>query len=360
MPHKTLPSHPSLDHLKSQARDLLAGQRAARLDANQRIREFHPSFRGSSDAEISSAKFALADAYLTIAREYAFASWPKLKAFVTSGQTWDSSVPLIDRIPDPIFREGVRLLDAGDEEGLRRHLVAHPSLVSQRTYFSASDYFGQPTLMQFAAENPIRHEKMPPNVVAMVSLLLEAGAKATDGTLGLVVSGRVPRECGVQISLIDLLCAHGADPSKALSAALGHGEFEAVEALLRNGAPMTLPTAAALGRLEDVRQLLPTSKPAARHLALALGAQFGRTPIVRLLLESGEDPNRYNPPGAHAHSTPLHQAALAGHMEVVDLLLKFGARTDIEDILFHGTPLGWARHAGNKEMEERLLRPTAA
>ena len=35
--------------------------------------------------------------------------------------------------------------------------------------------------------------------------------------------------------------------------------------------------------------------------------------IVRMLLDAGEDPNRYNPVGAHSHSTPLHQAAVGGH-----------------------------------------------
>jgi hypothetical protein len=38
-----------------------------------------------------------------------------------------------------------------------------------------------------------------------------------------------------------------------------------------------------------------------------------RREIVRLLLDAGEDPNRYNPVGGHSHTTPLHQAAGGGH-----------------------------------------------
>lgn len=46
--------------------------------------------------------------------------------------------------------------------------------------------------------------------------------------------------------------------------------------------------------------------------------------IVRLLLDSGENPN------PHSHSTPLHQAALAGHLDVVRLLVERGAKDDIK------------------------------
>jgi uncharacterized protein (TIGR02246 family) len=61
----------------------------------------------------------------------------------------------------------------------------------------------------------------------------------------------------------------------------------------------------------------------------AWGAGSRRADIVRLLLDAGEDPNRYNPDGLHSHSTPLHQAALAGHDAVVRLLVERGARLDI-------------------------------
>ena len=63
------------------------------------------------------------------------------------------------------------------------------------------------------------------------------------------------------------------------------------------------------------------------------------------MLEAGEDPNRYNPDGNHGHSTPLHQAAFAGHETVVRLLVERGARLDIRDTVWHGTPLGWALHS---------------
>jgi ankyrin repeat protein len=137
--------------------------------------------------------------------------------------------------------------------------------------------------------------------------------------------------------------------------ALAHWELEAVDALLRNGARIDLVTAAGLGRTEDFSRLLPTSTAEDRHRALALASQHGYAEIVRLLLDAGEDPNRYNPVGLHAHSTPLHQAAAYGHYEVVRLLVERGARADMKDTMpGQGTPAGWARHEGHKDIEEYL------
>ena len=117
---------------------------------------------------------------------------------------------------------------------------------------------------------------------------------------------------------------------------------------------MTLPLAAALRRTDDVRHLVDESEPEQRHLALALSSQYGHVDIVRLLLDAGEDPKRFNPVGAHSHSTPLHQAAGNGHLDVVKLLIANGAKTDVKDILFGGTPAGWASHSGQKEVEAYL------
>jgi ankyrin repeat protein len=91
-----------------------------------------------------------------------------------------------------------------------------------------------------------------------------------------------------------------------------------------------------------------------RHIALALAAQHGHAEIVRLLLDAGEDPNRYNPDGFHSHSTPLHQAVWSNQANVVRLLVERGARLDIKDTVYGGTPLGWANHGGRTEIAEYL------
>lgn len=199
---------------------------------------------------------------------------------------------------------------------------------------------------------------MPANIAEIAKAVLDGGGKqdydAVNETLALVSSGRLARECGVQEGLVDRLCDYGADPNSALLPALAHGEFAAVDALIRRGARIDLAAAAALGRAEDVARL-PAKAPAEdRHRALAVAAQFGHAEIIRLLLDAREDPNRYNLAGTHAHSTPLHQAALAGHFEVVRLLVERGARLDLEDTIWHATPEGWATHGGKAEIAEYL------
>jgi ankyrin repeat protein len=166
----------------------------------------------------------------------------------------------------------------------------------------------------------------------------------------LVATGKVPRECGVQIPLIDLLCDRGADPDCAAQAAAVLFELDAVRSLLARRARLTLPLAAALGQVDEASRLLPKADAEKRHLALALAAQYGHAEIVRVLLDAGENPNRFNPVGAHSHSTPLHQAALYGHLAVVKFLIERGAQTNVKDILFGGTPAGWADYAGKKDV----------
>jgi Glyoxalase superfamily protein len=57
---RNLPPHPNLEHLKKQAKDLL------------------------HDMQQENPTLKLADAQHAIAREYGFASWPKLKAYIES------------------------------------------------------------------------------------------------------------------------------------------------------------------------------------------------------------------------------------------------------------------------------------
>ena len=353
MPVKHLPSNPNLEHFKYQAKDLLKGHIGHDRGVAQRIREFHPKFREADDAGIFRAELKLSDAQLAISREYGFRSWTRLKEHVESPALASRLfIPHHERIDDPEFRRAVDLIDAGDASRLRDHLKKHPDLVDQRLDFEGWNYFHHPSLLEFIAENPIRHGSLPKNIVEVARAILEAGPDqaSRDVALALVATGSVPLKSGAMRPLVDLLCSHGADPDSAIHAAALHGSFAAVYALLENGAKMDLPVAAMLGRVDDARKLLPISSSAERHLALAMAAQVGQIGSVRLLLDAGEDPNRYNPLGGHSHTTPLHQAALIGHGELVRLLLEHGADPNTRDLMWRGTPADWARHEGKTDI----------
>jgi hypothetical protein len=360
MPVKPLPQNPSLAHLKYQAKDLIKEHAARDPRAAQRIREFHRRFGGATDVDIFKAQLSLSDAQLTIAREHGFPSWPRLKRHIEKPTLADRlDLPHHERIEDARVRRAVELLDAGDAAALRAWLKQYPNLVHEHVLFEGGNYFRNPTLLEFVAENPVRPGKLPENIVEVARVIIDAGTEpaALNEALGLVSTGMVPRQCRVQIPLIDLLCAYEADPNGALHGAALGGEFEAVEALLARGAQIDLPIAAALGRADEALRLTLSADSNERHLALTLAAMIGHLEIVRMLLEAGENPDRYNPIGAHSHSTPLHQAALAGHKEVVRLFVESGARLDMKDIMWQGTPADWARHGGKRDVE-RYLRET--
>lgn len=358
MPVIPLPSDPDLEHLKHQAKDLMRAQQAATPEACQRIREFHPRFRSAPDDAIAGAAFALGDAQLTIARERGFPSWPRLRAFVQSANHNDLNLPKHERIRDPLFRRAVDLMDAGDEDGLRTLLHEHPNLARERLTLDGSNYFTNPALLEFVAENPTRRGRLPRNIAAIAKIVLDAGAAAdrasANSALALAASSSVAHECGVQRALIDVLCDAGADPNAALQPALYYGMFDGANALMQRGAKDDLMVAAATGRAADAGALLDAASDGIRQHALALAAQFGHLEIVRMLVDAGEDPNRYSPPGGHSHATPLHQAALAGHDAIARLLVERGARLDMEDIHHHATPGAWAAYAGHAALAEEL------
>src|SRR5712675_10717 len=80
---KSLPSRPSLEQLKTQAKELLKALKSGEPADLQRFRENHP--QGSSvDTSARDVSWSLSDAQLVIAREYGAASWPKLRERVAA------------------------------------------------------------------------------------------------------------------------------------------------------------------------------------------------------------------------------------------------------------------------------------
>lgn len=272
---------------------------------------------------------------------------------------------------DSLFQRAVSAIDAGDVAALERLLADHPELLRERldtpgAWLRAEvggaleGYFQRPYLLWFVAGNPVRRERLPANIVEMTRALVRAAERAGAAdlveqltyTLGLVSTGRVPRESGVQLELIDLLIDAGARPGDGLGA-LAHRNLDALRRLIERGGELTLAAALCLGRTDDVRRLTRAATPADRQIALAAAALLGMTPELGALIELGVDLDAYST-GIHPHATALHHAVDSGSLAAVQVLVEAGAALDTRDRVYGGTPLDWAEHAGNAQIAAYL------
>jgi len=79
---KNLPNQPNLEFLRREARAIKARHRAGDASICEIIRHFDTSMHGFSEDEVLSSNFSIIDAQRVTARQYAFASWARLKLFV--------------------------------------------------------------------------------------------------------------------------------------------------------------------------------------------------------------------------------------------------------------------------------------
>ncbi|MGZ3776727.1 MAG: ankyrin repeat domain-containing protein [Mucilaginibacter sp.] len=268
-------------------------------------------------------------------------------------------------ISDPLFREAVEAIDSGDIKTLENMLRAYPNLVRDRLDDPDGGYFKNPYLLWFVADNPIRIDKLAGNIVEVTRLLIDTVKREAAGSaqeqldyaLGLVATGRIPRECGVQIPMMDLLIDAGAKPGGG-KGALAHGNVAAAEHLIKRGGRLTLATAVGLGRLDDVRRMLSEAPRDEQLTALTVAAFYGNTAMIELLLSMGIDPNGYpgSNSGFHSHATPLHQAVSSNSAEAVKLLAEAGASLDARDKIYDGTPYDWADYMRRDENFDEATR----
>ena len=372
-----LPFSAPLAAYRQQARELLNAHGFADPDAIQFFHNKHPRFLDEKilwlpkpipDSEIQNATLTIADARLAIARSYDFQDWPALSEFAESVSNPHSEIFQFESAADAVVN--------GDAPALKVLIASNPQIVharsTRRTHFDPPVH--RATLLHYVAANGVEghRQKTPMNAVEIATILLKNGADPDAlanlyggecTTMSLLVSSSHPAAAGVQSALVDTLVDFGASVEplgsgtwrSPLMTALAFSFAAAAGTLVRRGAQVTnIATAAGLGRLADATELLPTADAESRHRALALAAQLGHADVVRLLLNAGVDPGRYNPEGLHSHATPLHHAALAGHEAVVRLLVDRGARLDIKDTIYNSTPLGWAEHGGQTAVAEYL------
>ena len=266
-------------------------------------------------------------------------------------------IQLLDRslVADPSFRAAVKALQKGDVAELARRLDAEPRLLRERilgpeVYRRASrhQYFRDPKLFWFIANNPTLMKRMPANMVEVAQAMIARGVDRADldYALELVMTSAPAREQGLQMPLIDCLMRAGATPtSRSIDMTLAHWELEPVQALLDAGLPMTAAIAAAFGRTALLPALLREASPEEVQRALGLAVINRQLDSARMTLDAGADPNVFLP--VHSHSLPMHQAAGDDNVEMMELLIARGARHDIPDKLWGGIPLGWAIHGGH-------------
>lgn len=181
-----------------------------------------------------------------------------------------------------------------------------------------------------------------------------------------------------------VLLEHGADPDTrsgwgqtSLEWAANLGSRTVADTLRGVGASgARLWTAAALGRLDEVRACFDDGRPRAGvgrvphpradlsgwpedtafrsgdvvSDAFYIACRRGHADVARFLAERGADVDALGYFGASA----LHWAALEGHDAIVRWLVASGAGTLARDPRFDATPAGWAREGGHVELAAYL------
>ncbi|MBZ0256929.1 hypothetical protein K8I31_12760 [bacterium] len=150
--------------IQEQLRRLAINLHNAHNDLNSacavQLKNCFPNLIGKPMQEIMAARFSLADAQHTIAREYGYKNWLQVEQ-------------LGDKNCNGQFEHAVDAVVHGEIESLRKMLKETPALSSMRSCYSH-----QATLLIYLAANgvEIHRQKAPYNAVDIAQALLDAGA----------------------------------------------------------------------------------------------------------------------------------------------------------------------------------------
>ena len=255
-------------------------------------------------------------------------------------------------IPDSTFRAAIKAIDDGDLTSLTILLDTQPHIITEPVHFPDGGYFEYPYLLYFIADNPIRNGRLPANVIDILERLLNAlshpgvsnAKEQLDYTLGLVATGRTPKESGHQIGMMEMLVKAGATPANSLGALAQHN-IEAALWLEEQTGRHSLAVAVCTGQSKEAEQLIETASEQEKTTALIAAAYYANDAMVKWLISRGVDVNAIpERNGFHHHATALHQAVAAPSLSIVKMLAEAGASLVVEDAVYDGTPYDWAVH----------------
>jgi ankyrin repeat protein/ketosteroid isomerase-like protein len=369
VPPRGLPGNANLEQLRNGAKRFQRAVRAGDPGAAVIVNEFHPRLGSATPGSPELDAFSRADAQLVVARQFGFASWPKLKAHLElvadyarsphhepvggpladEGEIVDEFLRLVtlnygDDDPDRLARADALLFEhdwlstaniytiaATGEVDAARDLLADDPAAASRV---GGPYRWEPLLYLTYARLPLSAGRSP---LAVARLLLEHGADPNAGYLweGLIPpftaltgalggGGTIPKH-PQEIALARLLLEAGADANDGQALYnQGWGESAGEEWLellfeFGLGSGDGGPWRRRLGGRQDSPQKMLED-------LLIAAAKHGLTDRVRRLLARGVDPRgELIEHPIYRGRSPVQEAALNGHMDIVAILVDAGA-----------------------------------
>lgn len=389
---------------------LLRTRQSAGPAALEQIREWHPLFSGCSDEEILEAPFSEADARLVYAREHGFDSWEELTLRVNLLAS-DARAAAAEP-----FLAAFRALESRDVPAVKGLVARNPQLTKERgtngntllnlavSLAARADRDVGLALMEalLSAGGDVNdandrgwtplHQAAYSNQGDAAEVLIQRGADLDAEGNG---SGGTPLIVALfwgHREMADLLGRYSIAPGN-LRVAAGLGNPELLERCFSGERTLATEACAARGFYRP-HSGFPDWQPSADPQevldeALVWASKNGRTEVLARLIRAGArldaDPYRGTPLiwaayrdrreaaewlidhgapvnqkatfGGPSHGqgvTALHMAAQAGHLSMVQLLIRKGADPTITDDLYHGDAEGAAGYFGQIAVRDYL------